>query len=469
MIKTEKNLSLSGFLTLSGWRTFFVGRAYPALIAALVLLGNITALDYYVNFIVTGLFVFAMMISKSIRPLFITACSYIYQISLPHSPGYPSYSDFFFSGYRKYLSLVIVFSVGAAFVIFAVRNKIFSGIFREKDKLVFSLISFSFALMTNGIFSGVWTYKNLIFGFLNTLVYFFLFLFVFCALKREENTSRLVEYFCYISLLLSAIIICEMLHLFITADGLFSNGAIVKDKVALGWGIWNIIGTSLAVLVPSLFYGAMTARRYYIYFIFSTLSYVFSVLSMSRNALVFSSLCYFSCILIASFFGNHKIFYRRIFCVMLLLSLILGIVFFGKIRLLFLDYFERGFSDSGRFQLWSLAISTFRESPLFGSGFYGLRTDLIFEYSSFPRMAHNTFFQILSSMGIFGLISYAWYRIKTVKVIIKRPCLPKTMLGISMLVFLLGSLLDNFVFNIHPPIYYTIALAIACRIDAEEN
>ena len=468
MEKTEKELSLSSFLTLDGWRTFFMGRAYPLLIAVLVLFGNFTSLDYYVNFIITGLFVFAMIISDTVRPIIITVCSYIYQISIPHSPGYPTYSDFFFSEYRKYISVIIILLVGAAFAIFAIRNKIFSRILREKPRLILASAAFSATLVTNGIFSESWTYKNLIFGFLNTLVYFFLFLIVLFGLKKEENTKGLLEYFCYVSLLLSAVIICEMLHLFVTVDGVFSNGAIVKDKVALGWGIWNVIGSSLAVLIPTLFLGAMTAKRHYIYFLFATLSYIFSVLSMSRNALVFSSLAYLACVLIACFLGKNNRIYRWIALSGFALLLIFALIFFGKIKVLFLDYFNRGFSDSGRFELWELALNNFREAHLFGCGFYGFFTDSVFEYSAFPRMAHNTVLQLLSSMGIVGFISYGWYRIETLRVFLHRPTLAKTMLGISILVFLLGSLLDNFVFNLHPPLYYTFALAIACRLDLKE-
>ena len=80
-------------------------------------------------------------------------------------------------------------------------------------------------------------------------------------------------------------------------------------------------------------------------------------------------------------------------------------------------------------------------------------------------MAHNTVFEILSAMGICGIIAYAWYRGESAKIFFSRPCLAKTMLGLSISVFLLGGLLDNFVFNIHPPLYYVVALSIALRID----
>ena len=99
MEKTEKAIFEGAFFSFGFWRAFFDGRAYPLLVAALILFGNLTALDYYVNFIVTGLFVFAMLICDTIKPAIITVISYIYQISIPHAPGYPTYSDFFFSGH----------------------------------------------------------------------------------------------------------------------------------------------------------------------------------------------------------------------------------------------------------------------------------------------------------------------------------------------------------------------------------
>ena len=147
--------------------------------------------------------------------------------------------------------------------------------------------------------------------------------------------------------------------------------------------------------------------------------------------------------------------------------LLFALVFFGKIKLILGDYFERGFSDNGRYELWQLAIDTFKKSPVFGNGFYGFFTDKIYEFSSFPRMAHNTVLEILAAMGVFGILAYAWYRAETALLFFRRPSVTKTMLGMSVLVFLLGSLLDNFVFNLHPTFYYTIALVIACRLDSE--
>lgn len=469
MEKTEKAVSRCVFLNIGRWRAYFEGRGYPLLVAALVLFGNLTALDYYVNFIVTGLFIFAMLICDSIKPGIITFLSYIYQISLPHAPGYPTYSDFFFSEWRVAASVIIIILVAFAFLFFFFKKKIYRRLTKKETPFLYSLIAFSSALIMNGISSEDWIVKDLIFAILNVLVYFFLFLAVYHGFSEREKAKEIMSYFCYISLLIAMMIICEMLFLFITSDVVSIEGMIIKERVALGWGIWNIIGQSLSVLIPVLFYGAIMENRYYVYFSVASLCYLFAILSMSRNALICSSFAYFSSLAVASFFGERRRLYRIVSLFLLAAVAIAVLIFYGEIRTVLFDYFDRGLSDNGRFALWRLAIQTFADHPLFGNGFYGLITDAVFEYSSFPRMAHNTFFQILSSMGLFGLASYLWYRAETLLLFLRRPSIMKSMLGISIAAFLLGSLLDNFVFNIHPAIYYTIALAIACKAHREKG
>jgi len=84
-------------------------------------------------------------------------------------------------------------------------------------------------------------------------------------------------------------------------------------------------------------------------------------------------------------------------------------------------------------------------------------------------MAHQTFVQLLASMGIFGLLAYLYYRVMTVVPLIRRPRLDTVMLALSVGVLLAESLLDNFIFYFIPVIYYSIALAIIHRDSWEDT
>ena len=119
------------------------------------------------------------------------------------------------------------------------------------------------------------------------------------------------------------------------------------------------------------------------------------------------------------------------------------------------------FSDNGRFELWQSGIESFLSSPVFGMGFYGIKfTEETFVTAEFlPTMAHNTVVQLLGCMGLFGFLCYLFYRIATVIPFVKRPSVEKSFIGMSVLVLLLESLLDNFIFYFLPTLQYTVALA----------
>ena len=192
---------------------------------------------------------------------------------------------------------------------------------------------------------------------------------------------------------------------------------------------------------------------------------------MSRNALLFSSLSYGACVIISCVKGKYKKAFRIILAAGVVAVSLLAFLLFGKIRALLTDYFERGFSDNGRFELWKAAFDNFLASPVFGGGFYGFDVDdtMLYGFGPLAKQAHNTFLQLLSASGILGFSAYVYYRYESIKPIFRRPSLKKTLLFMSIGVFLLASMLDNFVFNIYPTFYYTVALALLHKDDEEKK
>lgn len=438
--------------------SFFGGYLYPPAVALVTLVGAISGLSIYACIINISLLITALLLGDSIKPLIINLTAFVYQISLDKSPFFPNYSNYFFTGWRvvtlSLLAIGLVFALGY----YVIKNKLYSDISLKRTPLLLPLLVFSLALLLNGAFSGVWTFKNLVYALAQIIAHLFVFLLFYQGLKKEK-TEELGKYFAYVSALLSLIIISELVFLFATGDNIFIDGSINKVAVSLGWGIWNLIGISLTVLIPMIFYGMEKNKYPWFYFALATLTWIFAVSTMSRNALIFASLSYASCILIFSFKGKHKKALRIVSLLGLAFVLAIAVVFFDKIYSLFRDFFERGFSDNGRFALWSAALQAFKSAPVFGKGFYG--TALITDaFGALPESAHNTVLQLLSASGVVGFLAYTYFRFKSVIPFVKKPSVLKTLLGISILSLLFGSMLDNFVFDIYPTFYTSIALAI---------
>ncbi len=452
-------------------RKFYMSDKYPMLICALVAIGSIFGIEFYLGILHTLLIFGAFVFSKSIRPVVISLLTYVMQLSVPHSPFYPNYSDYYYTGWRLPAFIGIVALTAAGAVIFIINNRLYKKVSFKKTPLLLPLIFLSTAFLLNGAFSGRWQLDGTVFGFANAVVYLFVFLIIYHGFSDDESSGELAKYFAYISMLIALVISAELIAHFITADNIFVDGSINKVAVALGWGIWNLIGVSLSVLIPVIFYGMHTNKYPWLYFAVATLAYIMAVLTMSRNALVFATLAYAACVIISCFVGEQKKAFRIIIIAGVIGAFILTIVLWDKIYALLGDYFSRGLSDNGRFALWSAALDNFLEAPIFGKGFYGLEVDdsMLTSFGPLAKQAHNTVFQLLSATGIVGLASYAYYRYSSLEPIFRRPSLMKSMMAMSVAVLLLGSLLDNFIFNIYPMFHYTVALVIIHKAKEENN
>ena len=459
---------IAAFFRSEKTRAFLMGRKYPAIVAFFVAFAAISGLELYVAVLHLAVAITAIFITSSFKPALITLLTMVMHISVKNAPFYPTYSDYYYSGWRFGLFVAMCVVTFICLVIFVIKNRLYSRVRFGRTPMLLSMTVFSVSLLLNGVASGKWEVGSLIFGFANAAVYSIVFLFLYYGLG-DESSDSLAGYFSYLSTLISFIIIAELTALFITSDNVFVNGSINKVGVALGWGIWNLVGVSLAVLIPVIFYGVHKSEHPWYYFVSATLTFVFAVLTMSRNALLFSALSYGACVIISCFTGKHKRAFRIITLCGIGAVLLAAIVFFDKIRDLLADYFERGLSDNGRFELWSAAVDNFLESPVFGGGFYGFEVDdsLLYGFGPLAKQAHNTVLQLLSATGIVGLLSYLYYRFESIKPLLRRPSLKKTLLAMSIGVFLLASLLDNFVFNIYPTFFYTVALVLIHK-DEEE-
>ena len=455
-------------ISLDAVRAFYMSSLYPVIVSTLVAVGSILGIELYLGIIHTALIFGAFTLSKSIKPIIISLLTYVMQLSVGHAPFYPTYSDYYYTGWRLSLFIVFVAVTALGAVIFVIRNKIYKRVSFKGTPILTPAIILAVAFMLNGLFSGKWVIGDLLFGFSNAVVYLVLFVLIYHGFSDGERASDIAKYLSFISVLISLVISAELIAHLISADNAFIDGSINKTAMALGWGIWNLVGVSLSVLIPVIFYGMHVNKYPWLYFASATLTYAMAVLTMSRNALLFSTLAYAASVIISCFVGKSKRVFRIISISAVAAAVIMAIIFWDKIYALLGDYFSRGLSDNGRFALWRSAFDNFLKSPVFGGGFNGfnVETDV---FGPLVKQAHNTVLQFLSATGSVGLICYGYYRYKSIKPLFHRPSLMKTMMALSIAVLLFGSLLDNFIFNIYPMFYYTVALEIIHKADREAD
>lgn len=451
-------------------RKFYTGRIYPLVVAALVLIGSVLAVEIFTASLVVLLFVGAALLCDSARPLIITVTTFCFQMSVKYSPS-PSVSDnhdYYFTSWRLPVFTVYIVLIVAALVVFFVKNGCYKRVSLRRDLLLLPIAALCAAFLLSGAFCGGF-FEGLWFSLAQAAV-FSIFYFVFAyGFRPDEGRGELTEYLAYTSAVTAVLILAQLAHLFITSDDIFVDGGINKVGVMLGWGSWALIGLSLATLIPIIFYGAMRGgRASWAYLAVATLAWGGALLSMSRGAQLFATLAYAACVIIAAVKAHRKLFYRVLLGTGAVCALVAVVIFFDKIP----DLLAAFLDDNGRAEHAKIALDNFLAAPVFGVGFLNFESlgAIPPEYAPmgpWPAMAHNTLLELLSATGAVGTLAYLVYRAASLYPVFKRPTLERTMLFVSVAALLLSSLLDNFVFDVYPMLLYSVALAIIHKREPE--
>ena len=473
----EKNLPLKERL-----RRFFMGKHYPVFVSVLVLVGYLTGTELYLNIINLALLALGLCLVDSLRPLVTVLCTFVFQISRENSPADFSIeaaesNNYYFEGANGIIFILSFIPPLVALVVFFIKNKLITRQnLRSLPMLVPSAI-LSVALACGGAFSGVWNGASLLYS-LSMVLIWFIVPYLFILGFKKDNSKDLIAYFVFVASLITLILIVEVFYVYLSTDKLITeNGRIERAYFAYGWGNCNTGAQALVNLIPVLFVGATLGgnKRQVYYFAIATLALLGVVLNVSRSGLLVGGITYFACAIFSFIKSNRKKRFLLetgfVLVAVIAIVAIFNNVIFTAVR----DYVDRGVSDSGRFDLWNQAFEAFKESPIFGKGFFGLYpkdpTDVlkINTVGFLPDMAHNTFFQLIGSLGLFGTLAYGFYRICSLRPFLRKPSYKKTMIGVAMLTVLGGSLFDNFVFYMLPMFNYAVLFAILYKIIEEEG
>ncbi|MBQ1260519.1 MAG: O-antigen ligase family protein [Clostridia bacterium] len=448
---------------LEKYKGFLESRAFAPVMAVIVLFGHLFGLEIVSVGIFTVLTVSVFTMLDTARPAMVSLCLFMYQLSRQNSLSAPSNSDFLKSPPAVICMVLYGTAIISSIVYFLIKHKIYLKIKGNIPLVLYATFAFSLTLCLNGIFSGVWSINNLFFALIQAFVYIFFYMLFYYGISDKDSAQRLTDDIIDIASVSALILIVEMTAMYLTADNIFIDGSINKEAISLGWGIYNPIGGMLVVLIPLIFLAIIRGRRLWVYLPLAALTYIFGVLTLSRNALLFGTLAFAACCVICAFWGENKRFFR--ICILAALAVFaLGvIVLWDKISAVFADFINRGFSDNGRYSLWAEAIESFRENIVFGSGFFAYDADYFKHLSFMPELPHNTILAFLSAGGILLTLVYLAYRAITLIPLFKKPSVEFSLLTMSFMLLPLMSLLDNFILNFYPTFLYTLTLVVITK------
>ena len=434
---------------------------FPAAYAVLALISSLAGLEIAYFAITAVAVVFICVFSRDSKPMLPLVFLAVYGVSWVHTPQPPFSSDFFYSSgvqiYFLCLGILLVACLLFRFIVFPQDKNFF-----KESKLRLGIVLLVLAFLLNGVFYENYTIKDLPFGLLMALSFFAFYIFFFNTLRIDEKTTH---YVAYVLVLASGVIFLQLCKIYLF-DGVIKDGSVDKDILVAGWGMSNNVGGMLGMLFPASFYLAVKSKRGG--WAFYVLAFVFFggvCLTLSRTSALISGIILVAAAIYLSIVKSPVRKFARIFnCAVVVVGIIMLIVLWDFIYKLLAVYFERGFDDSGRLEIWANGIRNFFKQPFLGVGFYEpLENSYNIENWVFPDMYHNIFIQLLSSCGIFGLLAYLVHILQVAFAVKKRPS-AESLFYIVILVGIFGmSLLDNHIFHVFPAMVYSVFLLLSER------
>ncbi len=451
---------LKGTLFAEASERFFRSPLYVILVAVLMAVSELFALELPVYYAYLFLLLYGILFTEdTLCAVPIACCAYMTLSPFNNPAKYPTTNVFndpdFVAQFCIILIAACVLLVAKTVIVLFERRG--SGFFPE---LLSGFLILGISYMLGGIFTEHDALKDVVFGLaqLASLCVLYL-LFILSVDWRRIRKS-------YFPILFTAIGIamCVEIAGMYTLPGVFQNGNVLREKLFTGWGIYNNVACMMAMCIPAPCYLAATRKVGWGYALLAGVFYVFLLLTQSRGGILFGTVVFVLCVLyvIICCKPAARPGVLAVTICALVVVLILTAVFHKQIAALFDSLIRVGTDPNYRDKIYGRCWDAFLGAPWFGVGFYdtpGVTFDIFAHFM--PPRAHNTYLQILTSCGLFGMAAYLFHRLQTLSLFFGHPTHEKTFVALSVLALLLTSIVDCNFFNFGPVMIYGMLFALA--------
>ena len=450
---------------------------FIVLIALLTAISSVMELELvvYTLFILMGVFI--SLFGDDLLPLMpIAICCYIAPSS-GNNPGRNEDSIFYLENGGIYLIFLAVLFVCSLLVrLFTddqIGRKHFIG---EKRRLTGGMILLGVCYLLSGI--GIEDYakyfsRNLLFSFIQFASIFVMY-YLFTGTVKWERVPK--GYFAWIGMCVGFVVMVQLLENYLSGRIFIGSGLTIdREMISTGWGMHNNIGGLMAMMLPFPFYLAYTRKRGWIFNLLGSVLLVGVVLSCSRTSMVVAAVMYATCSFILLRNRESRRNNLRVYAVVFVAAVAMVVIFWHQLFDIFYKFIDEIFIISSRDKLVVNGCKQFVAYPVFGGSFFPQGDYIPWDWSDleaftsfFPPRWHNTLIQIAASCGIVGLVGYVVHRAQTVILLLKNISTEKLFIALYVGALLLASLLDCHFFNIGPVMFYSMALAVAEKIERSE-
>lgn len=430
-------------------KRFLQSNLYILLVTLLAFIAFISTGEYQVFNTIAMIVLLVMFASvlaffRDTSPVLPIAFGLIYSYNTTN-PNLNTISEF------NLIYLIVIFVIGGL-VTHIIR-------FRPKPKkgiLYWSYILFAVAYFVPMIYRPfTWTLFQLSFI---SIVYLLIYVLLGSTLKPTKS------YMMKILFAASVLLVMEMLFKIGTGYLDMSTELPILERIKegmrtswhngdFGWGNINDVAIHITLLMGAQIYYIISFKKRTYYWFIPLVTVVVILLSASRGGYISMALSIiFYGILI---FKDANKWTWINFVITALLAVILGVLMMPILVEAYDLAIQGGFNDldqfsSSRITLYKHALSLFKDYPLFGAGW-----EAMIDIGNPDRIQvfHSTVFHTLAVMGLFGMFALIYYFYVSFKFLFTNKNLPKTLLGIGILISQIHGLYDNTQFML----IYTIA------------